>query len=144
MSKAGISGPFFVSIGDAEKLNLFLSKNPSVPRENMFVDDYEFKAYKGVGFKSLSDAEQKEEAKKAKLAPPNFDFGQWMAYLGNVGKLSPIPKDMKFGEFPEGVLRLGGTFVVNQKDVLYQWNDRIPGDHPDIGAVLAVASKAAR
>lgn len=139
MVRAGVSGPFFVSIGDSEKLDVFLRNNPNVPRRDIFVDDYSFNAYKAVGFKSLTDAEQKEEAKKAKLTRPNLDFGQWVAYLSNVAKLSPIPKDMKFGEFPEGVLRLGGTFVVNGDDVVYQWSDRIPGDHPDIDAVLAIA-----
>lgn len=29
-------------------------------------------------------------------------------------------------------------------DVLYQWSDQIPGDHPDIDAVLAVAKEAAQ
>lgn len=144
MTSAGIDGPFFVSIGDSEKLNVFLSNNPKVPRQNIFVDDYSFNAYKAVGFRSLSDSEQKEKAKQAKLTPPNFNLGQWASYLTNVGKLSPIPKDMKFGEFPEGVLRVGGTFVVNGNDVLYQWSDRIPGDHPDMSAVLAIAKEAAK
>eukprot|EP00746_Dinoflagellata_sp_MGD_P011198 gnl/MRDRNA2_/MRDRNA2_123408_c0_seq1.p1 gnl/MRDRNA2_/MRDRNA2_123408_c0~~gnl/MRDRNA2_/MRDRNA2_123408_c0_seq1.p1 ORF type:complete len:150 (+),score=37.61 gnl/MRDRNA2_/MRDRNA2_123408_c0_seq1:701-1150(+) len=144
MMRAGISGPFFVTIGDAEKLNSFLNSNPKVPRSNIYADDYSFKAYKAVGFKSVTDPEQQEKAKEAKLTPPNLDFGQWMAYLGNVGKLSPVPKDLKFGEFPEGVLRLGGTFVVNGEDVLYQWSDRIPGDHPDMDAVLAIAKQATK
>jgi hypothetical protein len=49
---------------------------------------------------------------------------------------------MKFGEVPEGVLRLGGTFVVKGDKVLYQWNDRLPGDHPDIQEVLEIAKSA--
>ena len=73
------------------------------------------------------------------MAAPNLSLGQWMGYFGSVMKVSPIPKDMKFGEIPEGVLRLGGTFVVDGNQILYQWNDRLPGDHPDIDEVLSIA-----
>jgi len=109
----------------------------------MFVDDYSFAAYKAVGFKSFTDTD-KEAAKQVKLSAPNLSFKQWMSYFGNVGKLSPIPKDMKFGQVPEGVLRLGGTFVINGDKVLYQWSDRVPGDHPDIQEVLKIAASGGK
>mmetsp|Transcript_36640 Transcript_36640/g.85634 ORF Transcript_36640/g.85634 Transcript_36640/m.85634 type:complete len:85 (-) Transcript_36640:283-537(-) len=67
-----------------------------------------------------------------------------MRYFGNVMRVSPIPEGMKFGEVPEGVLRLGGTFVVRGDDVAYQWNDRLPGDHPDLEEVFAAAERAAK
>jgi len=76
------------------------------------------------------------------MKPPDLGFGQWMGYMGAVGKVSPIPKDMKFGQVPEGVLRLGGTFVVKGDDILYQWSDRLPGDHPDISGVVSIALEA--
>lgn len=135
-----------MSIGDSDKLKVFLDNNPKVPRENMFVDGYAFDAYKAVGFKSFTEKSEaeKEALKDYKMTAPNLSFGEWMKYFGNVGRLSPVEKGMKFGEFPEGVLRLGGTFVVNGNDVIYQWSDRIPGDHPDIGAVLEVAKQAAQ
>lgn len=142
MKENNINGPIFVSIGDPEKLEEFLKQNPKVPRDSIFVDDYNFDAYKKVGFKSFTETDD-ESKKQAKLAKPNLSFKQWMQYLGNVGKLSPIPSDMKFGDVPEGVLRLGGTFVVNGDDVLYQWSDRLPGDHPDIDEVLSIAIDAA-
>ena len=47
---------------------------------------------------------------------------------------------MKFGEVPEGVLWTGGTFVVQGNQVLYQWTDTVPGNHPDIASVLNEAS----
>lgn len=121
-----------------QRIKTFLDQNPNVPSDQMFVDDYSFGAYETVGFKKFTDTD-KEEAKKVKLAAPELSFKQWMSYLGNAGKLAPIPKDMKFGEVPEGVLRLGGTFVVDGDEVLYQWNDRVPGDHPDIEEVLNIA-----
>mmetsp|Transcript_13483 Transcript_13483/g.17036 ORF Transcript_13483/g.17036 Transcript_13483/m.17036 type:complete len:123 (+) Transcript_13483:514-882(+) len=107
----------------------------------MFVDDYDFGAYKAVGFKSFTEVD-KETVKGVKMSAPELSFKQWLSYAGNVGKVSPIPKDMKFGEVPEGVLRLGGTFVVSGQDVVYQWSDRIPGDHPDIDEVVSIAQEA--
>lgn len=137
----GVNGPIFVSIGDVEKMNVFLDQNPNIPPERMFVDDYSFGAYKAVGFKSFTDVD-KDVAKEVKMTAPDLSFKQWMGYMGNVGKVSPIPKDMKFGEVPEGVLRLGGTFVVKDDDVVYQWSDRLPGDHPDIDKILDFAIEA--
>jgi hypothetical protein len=130
-----VAGPIFVSIGDEEKLRIFLEQNPNVPRDQMFVDDYSFGAYKSVGFKSFTQVD-KDVIKDVKMTAPELSWKQWMGYFGNVGKISPIPKDMKFGQVPEGVLRLGGTFVVDGDKILYQWNDRVPGDHPDIAEVL--------
>lgn len=138
MQESGISGPIYVSIGDEEKLAAFLDKNPKINPETMFVDGYDFSAYKAVGFKSFLETD-KEEAKKVKTQPPQLSFKEWMGYFGAVGKVTPIPKGMKFGEVPEGVLRLGGTFVIRGNDVVYQWSDRIPGDHPDIEEVLSLA-----
>lgn len=62
-------------------------------------------------------------------------FGGWWKYFTNVMKLSPIDPEST-GGIPEGVLRLGGTFVVEGDEVLYQWSDQIPGDHPDPREVL--------
>jgi hypothetical protein len=102
----------------------------------MFVDDYSFGAYKSVGFKLFTEVD-KDVLKDVKMTAPDLSWKQWMGYIGNVGKISPIPKDMKLGQVPEGVLRLGGTFVVDGDNILYQWNDRVPGDHPDIAEVLS-------
>jgi hypothetical protein len=126
-SSSSIAGPLFISIGDEEKLNVFLDKNPHVPRENAFVDGYDFAAYQAAGF-------GKFDTDKAK---------GWWNYFTSVGKISPIPKDMKFGEIPEGVLRLGGTFVIQGDTIVYQWSDRLPGDHPNVAEVWNIAKEAA-
>ena len=117
---------------------MFLKQNPDIPEDQIFVDDYSFDAYKNVGFKSFTD-QDKDVIKDVKMSAPDLTFKQWMGYIGNVGKVSPIPKDMKFGQIPEGVLRLGGTFVIDGDEVLYQWSDRLPGDHPDITEVIQIA-----
>jgi len=41
-------------------------------------------------------------------------------------------------------LRTGGTFVVQGDDVVYQWTDTIPGNHPVIEDVVTIAKDAAK
>jgi len=135
----------FVSIGDEEKLHLFLEKNPKISREQIFVDSYNFDAYKAAGFGRFDDESNKDNAKEAmsNMVAPDLGWKGWFDYLSVTAKVAPIPKDMKFGEIPEGVLRLGGTFVVNGNDILYSWSDRVPGDHPSIQNVFSIAQEAA-
>eukprot|EP00746_Dinoflagellata_sp_MGD_P062727 gnl/MRDRNA2_/MRDRNA2_26365_c0_seq1.p1 gnl/MRDRNA2_/MRDRNA2_26365_c0~~gnl/MRDRNA2_/MRDRNA2_26365_c0_seq1.p1 ORF type:complete len:162 (+),score=46.60 gnl/MRDRNA2_/MRDRNA2_26365_c0_seq1:356-841(+) len=158
MKRAGIRGPVFVSIGDPEKLNLFFDNNPNVPRETMFVDDANgLSAYNTAGFKKsfAETLKDTEELKKLNISKfnPKLSFGQYIAYARDFIKMSPYPKgtgvgqfaqDIVLGNLPEAGLRLGGTLVVNQDDVVYQWNDQMPGDHPDIDEVLAIAEEAAQ
>ena len=133
-----MEGPIFVSIGDAEKLSKFLELNPNIPRDRAFVDDYEFKAYEAAGFGAIDTSSDDEAVKQAakNLKPPPFSAKQWWSYLTNVGGLSPIPPNMKFGEIPAGVLRLGGTFAVKDGSVIFAHSDKVPGDHPDIEAIV--------
>ena len=56
----------------------------------------------------------------------------------------PTRQDLKFGEVPEGVLRTGGTFVIQGNAVLYQWTDTVPGNHPVIGDIIEIAKDAAQ
>ena len=103
------------------------------------MDDYSFAAYEAAGFGVPGDD---EEATKQAAKEVNFNPGlgprQWWNYLTSTASLAPIPDDMKFGEIPQGVLRLGGTFVVDANDeVLFAHADRLPGDHPEVDTVLA-------
>ena len=143
MEEAGVGGPIFVSIGDAEKLNTFLDANPWMPKDRMFVDDYIFDAYKAVGFGRF-DQVDKEAVKGVKMTAPELSFGEWMTYFTNVGKVSPLSKDVKFGEVPEGVLWTGGTFVIQGNAVKYQWTDTVPGNHPVVAEVVEIAKDAAQ
>merc|ERR1712070_344920 len=77
------------------------------------------------------------------MKAPALGFKGWLNYAATAAKVAPIPKDMKFGEIPEGVLRLGGTFVIKGNEIVYRWSDRLPGDHPDIDKVLGIAQEAA-
>ena len=139
----GVGGPIFISIGDADKLNTFVDANADwMPRERMFVDDYNFDAYKSAGFGRF-DQVDKEAVKNIKLTAPNLGgFGDWIKYFSIVGKVSPIPKELKFGDTPEGVLWTGGTFVIQGNNVLYQWTDTVPGNHPIIDDVVQIAKDA--
>ena len=74
----------YLSIGDAEKLNKFLSLNPSVPRDRSFVDESRtFDAYHAAGFGKIADT----VPEKIDLKPPGFNMSQWFAYLTNVAAL---------------------------------------------------------
>ena len=129
----------FVSIGDPEKLTKFLDLNPAVPRSSVFVDAgfdaQTFNAYDSAGFGVMDKAPS-----DTKLTVPRLgSAGAWWRYLSNVASLSPVPKSFKFGTVPEGVLRLGGTFLIDQDRVLFAHADQFPGDHPDIENVLKAA-----
>ena len=92
----------------------FLDLNPLVPRKSLFVDDSPtFDAYASAGFKKIGDDTAGGMAAASKLQAPKLNAGAWWRYLTNVASLSPVPDGLKFGEVPEGVLRLGGTFVVD-------------------------------
>lgn len=145
MKDLDIIGPLFVTIGDEEKLNTFLELNPFIPNEQIYVDGYDFTAYENASFGRFDEQQDKNILKDVKMTAPDMPggIGGWWKYITNVGKLSPIPNDMKFGDIPEGVLRLGGTFVIKDDEVLYQWSDRLPGDHPIVKDVFDIALKAA-
>lgn len=128
MKNAGVAGPFFISIGDAEKLETFLSVNPDIPGDSCFVDGYDFDAYKSMGLQNFGP--DNPPPKDIEMKAPDLGFRGWWNYFSNVMKLSPVPADMKFGEIPEGVLRLGATFVVDEDKLIYEYRDKIPGDHP--------------
>ena len=164
LDRAGVAGPVFISVAPretaAEKMNKFLDINPMVPRERLFVDDSPtFAAYASAGFKNIGEDQKTSLADATKLTAPRLSAGAWWRYLTNVASLSPVPDGLKFGEVPEGVLRcvgiiftpprhrrdhtqvlrLGGTFVVDDDTVRFAHADKFPGDHPAIADVLRAA-----
>ena len=44
---------------------------------------------------------------------------------------------MKFGEVPQGVRVLGGTYAIDGDDVTFAHMDEVPGATPDIKDVLS-------
>jgi len=139
-----VVGPIFVSIGDEKKLRIFLEKNPKIPSESMVVDNSDtFDSYESVGFTTNFTDTSPADAKQVSLRPPKLSLKEWFTYLSTVAQVSPIPKKMELGgKIPEGVLRLGGTFVIKGNTIVYQWNDRLPGDHPNIDDVVSIAVSA--
>jgi hypothetical protein len=145
MAAENIEGPIFVSIGDEKRLNEFLDKNPNVPRDKMFVDGYDFAAYKEAGFGRF-DEKPKEVTEYVKAKPVELGgIEGWWTYLTSFAPLAPVTEDMKFPEMftPEGLFWVGGTFVVQGNEIVYRWDDRISGDHPDAVEVVAIAKEAA-
>lgn len=116
-----------------EKMNKFLNLNPLIPRASLFVDvDENFKAYEAAGFGRIGD----DPNVKVDLKVPQLNGSAWWKYLLNVASLSPVPENLKFGEIPQGVLRLGGTFALESDAVVYAHADQFPGDHPAVADVL--------
>mmetsp|Transcript_2723 Transcript_2723/g.7587 ORF Transcript_2723/g.7587 Transcript_2723/m.7587 type:complete len:125 (-) Transcript_2723:561-935(-) len=123
------------------KLSAFLEINPFVPSEQIFVDDYSLEAYNAMGFGELEMGMELPEG--FKLQPPPLGLGGWWKYLSNVANVSPVPSETVTKEqVIQAVSKLSGTFVVNGKDVVYQWNDVIPGDTADLGEVMAAIREA--
>jgi hypothetical protein len=131
----------FISVSPtAEKLQKFLELNPNLPKDRVFADNSKtFDAYKAVGFGNLTDVDKNT---KPEMKPPGFSLQDWWKYITNVIALSPIDPNEKLTGPPEGVLRLGGTFVLSGKDIAYAWADALPGAHPEPEDVLKAATNA--
>jgi hypothetical protein len=91
LEEAGVGGPIFISIGDADKLNTFLDANDWMGRDQLFVDDYTFDAYRAAGFGRF-DQVDKEAVKNIKMTAPALKVGEWIKYFSVAGKVSPVPK----------------------------------------------------
>eukprot|EP00747_Dinoflagellata_sp_TGD_P190118 gnl/TRDRNA2_/TRDRNA2_51309_c0_seq1.p2 gnl/TRDRNA2_/TRDRNA2_51309_c0~~gnl/TRDRNA2_/TRDRNA2_51309_c0_seq1.p2 ORF type:complete len:129 (-),score=31.01 gnl/TRDRNA2_/TRDRNA2_51309_c0_seq1:274-660(-) len=120
----------------------------------MFIDDFRsMNAYNAVGFKrsfmqTFFDTEELWKLNLTTYASSPLSPGQWLSWMRDFTKMAPFEKNTRLGMknftlLPDGGLRLGGTFVVKGNDVIYQWNDLMPGDHPNIEEVLSIAKEAA-
>jgi hypothetical protein len=142
--RSEVVGPIYVSIGDQQRLNAFLEKNPDVPRSQIFVDGYDFSAYKEAGFGRF---DEKPSSVTEGVVPRPIELGGWKGwwtFLSSFAPLAPVTPDMKFPEMltPEGLFWVGGTLVIKGDEIVYRWDDRISGDHPDASKVLAIAREA--
>lgn len=101
----------------------------------MLVDDYSFEAFNGVGFGKIGENQELAIKGTKNMKAPALTPGRFFSYLKSVGKLAPIPKNVK--GIPEGVVRLGGTFGINGNEIVYLYEDGVPGDHPIPSEVLS-------
>lgn len=78
------------------------------------------------------------EGALGKMSAPDLGgVGGWWNYLKSSVDLSPI-EEGKGNEFPEGVLMLGGTFVIDGDEVIFSYKDPLPGVEADLKAVMDV------
>lgn len=130
-----MAGPLFISVGQPEQLQQFLDINPELKDAKALIDDSaDFAGYRSAGFNLMIGDKKLETPPDFK--PPTMGMGKWLSYLRNVASLSPVPKDMKFGEVPQGVRVLGGTYAVDGDEVVFSHMDEVPGATPEIEAVL--------
>ncbi len=137
MSQAGINGPLFISLGQPEQLQKFLDINPELKNAKALIDTSPtFEGYLAAGFGNKIGDKELESPPDFK-PPKEMSMGKWFSYLRNVAGLSPVPKDLKFGEVPEGVKVLGGTFAIDGDEVKFSHSDPVPGATPALEDVLA-------
>ena len=137
--RAGVAGPLFISVGQPAQLTQFLEVNaPELTGALALVDDSDdFSGYAAAGFNQRLGEKQLEKPPDFK-PPVNMGMGRWFTYLKNVATLAPMPKGgVKFGEVPEGVKVLGGTYAIDGDAVTFSHSDEVPGATPDIANVLA-------
>ena len=97
----------------------------------MLVDGYNFEAYKAAGYGNLGWSAAKLVTEKRTIKMPNFTPEQRNDYSTSIGRLNPL------FTAPETVLRLGGTIAVQRDEIVFNYSDCVPGDHPDPNEVLA-------
>lgn len=139
LQKNGINGPFFISVGDVGKLDLFLEKNPKVPRDKMFIDTPSFDAYKSMNLGKLFKDKEKTLRGSKNFKAPGLSFSEWRNYLSSAGqfvkytdKSGNTDKDFTL----EVVTQLGATFAVDGEEVVFAYDEGIPGDDPEPSVVV--------
>jgi len=124
-------------VGQPPQLQKFLDVNPELKYSTALIDDSDdFQAYRKAGFRSMLGDEALSSPPSMK-PPDTMNPARWFTYLRNVMTLSPQPKGgLKFGEVPQGVRVLGGTYAVSGDAVVFSHQDKVPGATPDITDVL--------
>lgn len=136
MADAGVAGPLFISVGKPTQLTKFLELNPELSSAKALIDDSaDFNGYKAAGFNFLM-GDKKLESPPDFKPPKQMGPQRWWTYLRNVMDLSPVPDQMKFGDVPQGVRVLGGTYALDGNEVKFSWMDDVPGATPEIDDVL--------
>ena len=155
-----VRGPVFISIGSVDQLGVFLERNPAVPRESILVEDYDHSSYRDTmgfnRFDEITSINQLRGLDISKLVVPlvrTLGATKLVDYVRRVPFLAPVEGDLDWRDLPEGGLRNGGTIVVgggtvdggrgdDGGEILYRWNDKIPGDVPDPRDVYRAAAAA--
>lgn len=133
----GAVGPIFVSVGNAEKLKGFLELNPNIPKDRIFVDRIEndFQGYQSLGFTQFGLDDIRQHWRTVEFPPRLSSIKQGWQYLTSIPSIGPF-KNNDYSRVPEGGLVMGGTFVLADNAIVYEWRDKLPGDLPEPPSVL--------
>lgn len=123
-------------MGRSDQLASFMRLNPEITAPLLIDDSPTFDSYRAAGFNYLMGDKPLQSPPDFK-PPKTMTGGKWWGYLTNVKDLSPVPKELTFGEVPPGVKVLGGTYALDGDEVVFSHMDVVPGATPDIEEVMA-------
>mmetsp|Transcript_11090 Transcript_11090/g.30643 ORF Transcript_11090/g.30643 Transcript_11090/m.30643 type:complete len:96 (-) Transcript_11090:602-889(-) len=90
-----------------------------------------------MGYRSF--LERPDDGLKLKVRVPFTTLGEYVKYFRIFLKLAPFTDDLGFGELPPGGLVNGGTIVIRDDQIVYEWKDALPGDYPNVQDVMDAA-----
>lgn len=99
----------------------------------IFVDQESFQSYNGMGLGKLFDNQEKTKLGAKNIKMPVWSFDQWKTYIIAVKYVAPNGKNVI-----EGVSKLGATYGINGKNIIYIYEEGVPGDNPDINQIVSL------
>lgn len=105
----------------------------------MFIDTPSFDAYKSMNLGKLFKDKEKTLRGSKNFKAPGLSFSEWRNYLSSAGqfvkytdKSGNTDKDFTL----EVVTQLGATFAVDGEEVVFAYDEGIPGDDPEPSVVV--------
>lgn len=99
----------------------------------MFIDTPSFDAYKSMGLGKMFKDKEKTLKGSKNFKAPGLSFSGWRDYFSSVGKFVKY-EDEKY--MLEVVTQLGATFAVDGDNVVFAYDEGIPGDDPAPSVVI--------
>ena len=100
------------------------------------MDGYNLGAYNKVGLSNIGEKADLSFKGILSLQMPNLSLTQWKEYLNTVGTLAPYAKGDDWWRIPEGVKKLGGVFAIDNNNIVYGYEQGLPGDDPSPDEVV--------
>lgn len=119
-------------------MQCFLENNPTIEDSQIFVDKPTFEAYNTMGIGIIFQDLEKTKKGGMNFKLPKLSFDQWKDYLKSINQLT----DPNVVRTKEVVTRLGATYAIDGEDIVYSYEEGVPGDNPNPLSVLEILTKA--